>query len=87
EPAIAVVKQMSEYLGKGLAIIASVVNPQAFIIGGGVSKAGQYLIDNVENYYRDNCFGPCSNAEVKLAELGNDAGIIGAAALITRMGE
>lgn len=87
EASIEVVKQMSEYMGKGLGIIASVVNPQAFVIGGGVSKAGQYLIDNIEGYYRDNCFGPCSNAEVKLAELGNDAGIIGAAALVTRSEE
>ena len=84
EAAIAVVKQMSECLGKGLGVIASVVNPEAFVIGGGVSKAGQYLIDNIENYYRNNCFTPCSNAEVKLAELGNDAGIIGAAALVSR---
>lgn len=87
EAAIEVVKQMSEYMGKGLGIIASVVNPQAFVIGGGVSKAGQYLIDNIEGYYRDNCFAPCSNAEVRLAELGNDAGIIGAAALVTRSEE
>lgn len=87
EAAIDVVKQMSEYMGKGLGIIASVVNPQAFVIGGGVSKAGQYLIDNIEGYYRDNCFAPCSNAEVRLAELGNDAGIIGAAALVTRSEE
>lgn len=87
EAAIEVVKQMSEYMGKGLGIIASVVNPQAFVIGGGVSKAGQYLIDSIEGYYRDNCFAPCSNAEVRLAELGNDAGIIGAAALVTRSEE
>ena len=87
EAAIEVVKQMSEYMGRGLGIIASVVNPQAFVIGGGVSKAGQYLIDNIEGYYRDNCFAPCSNAEVRLAELGNDAGIIGAAALVTRSEE
>ena len=87
EASIEVVKQMSEYMGKGLGIVASVVNPQAFVIGGGVSKAGQYLIDNIEGYYRDNCFAPCSNAEVRLAELGNDAGIIGAAALVTRSEE
>ncbi|MFR6563751.1 MAG: ROK family protein [Eubacterium ventriosum] len=40
--AVAVVEQMSTYLGKAMASIATVVNPQAFIIGGGVSKAGQY---------------------------------------------
>lgn len=76
-----VVKQFGDILGKGLAKIACVVNPSAFVIGGGVSHAGQYLIDLVEDVYRRNCFTPCSAAEVKLAELGNDAGIIGAAAL------
>ena len=84
EGAIAVVRQMGEYLGKGMSMIAGVVNPEAFVIGGGVSKSGQYLIENVEDFYRDTCFEPCSHADVKLAELGNDAGIIGAAALITR---
>lgn len=87
EAAANVVREMSECLGKGLSVIASVVNPQCFVIGGGVSKAGQYLIDNVERYYRASCFAPCSNAEVKLAELGNDAGIIGAAALVSRSEE
>ena len=51
EGAVAVVEQMSTYLGKAMASIATVVNPQAFIIGGGVSKAGQYLIDAIADVY------------------------------------
>jgi len=80
--AVAVVEQMSTYLGKAMASIATVVNPQAFIIGGGVSKAGQYLIDTIADVYVKYAFPACREAKIALAELGNDAGIYGAAALI-----
>lgn len=82
EGANKVVSQMGTYLGKAMSNIAAVVNPQAFIIGGGVSKAGQFLIDAVESVYRDTCFAACNGAAVNLAELGNDAGMYGAAALV-----
>lgn len=82
EGANKVVKQMGTYLGKAMSNIAAVVNPQAFIIGGGVSKAGQFLIDAVESVYKETCFTACSGAAVNLAELGNDAGMYGAAALV-----
>lgn len=78
----AVVRQMGAYLGKAMAHIAVTVNPQAFIIGGGVSKAGQYLIDAVKATYKENSFSACADAAVHLAELGNDAGMYGAAALV-----
>ena len=55
---------------------------QAFIIGGGVSKAGQFLIDAITDTYRNVSFKACSEAAVCLAELGNDAGMYGAAALV-----
>ncbi len=80
----AVVRQMGEYLGKSMSSIAAVLNPQAFIIGGGVSKAGQFLIDAVKDVYRETCFAACGDAAVHLAKLGNDAGIYGAAALIVK---
>lgn len=84
EAAVEVVKQMGDYLGKAMACIAVVVNPQAFIIGGGVSKAGQYLLDAIKGVYRSNCILACGDAAVHLAELGNDAGMYGAAALIVK---
>lgn len=80
--AVEVVAQMGNYLGKSMSSIAAVINPQAFIIGGGVSKAGQYLIDAVKDVYRETCFAACGDAAVHLAELGNDAGMYGAAALV-----
>lgn len=79
-----VVAKMGNYLGKAMERVAVVVNPQAFIIGGGVSKAGQYLIDAMKGVYQETCFAACGKAEVHLAELGNDAGIYGAAALIVK---
>ncbi len=82
EGAEAVVKQMATYLGESMSAIASVINPQAFIIGGGVSKAGSYLIDAIKVIYRESCFAACGDAAVHLAELGNDAGMYGAAALL-----
>ena len=82
--ALEVVHKMGNYLGKSMSAVAAVINPQAFIIGGGVSKAGQFLIDAVKGVYRETCFVACGDAAVHLAELGNDAGIYGAAALIVK---
>jgi len=79
--AIEIAQQFGEYLGRGLAAIAAVVNPEVFVIGGGVSKAGEILFDYIEPVFRKNVFHACSPAKLKLATLGNDAGIYGAAAL------
>ncbi|HKM33352.1 MAG TPA: ROK family glucokinase [Lachnospiraceae bacterium] len=80
--AIEVAEQFGKYLGKGLAAIAAVMNPQIFVIGGGVSKAGELLFGFIKPYYRQYAFRGCRDAEFKLATLGNDAGIFGAAKLI-----
>ena len=82
--AIEIAEQFGEYLGKGLAAVASVVDPQIFVIGGGVSKAGDILFKYIEPSYKRCAFGPCKQAKFTLAELGNDAGIYGAAALVLK---
>ncbi len=79
--AIKVAEQFGEYLGKGLSLIASVVNPDVFVIGGGVSKAGEILIDYIKPPYLKYAFKGCRGASFALAKLGNDAGIYGAAKL------
>ena len=71
-----------EYLGKGLAAVAAVGNPQVFVIGGGVSKAGRVVIDYLEPYFDKYAFPGTKNAKFVLAKLGNDAGIYGAAKLV-----
>lgn len=79
-----IAEEFGEYLGKGLSAIAAVVNPQAFVIGGGVSKAGDVLIDYITKYYDLYVFHACKNVAFKLATLGNDAGIYGAAKLVLK---
>ena len=59
-----------------------VVDPQVFVIGGGVSKAGKILFDYIEKYYKKYAFPSCKDAKFALATLGNDAGIYGAAKLM-----
>lgn len=70
---------LGKYLGMALASVASVINPDCIVIGGGISKAGQGLLDIVEKYFQEYAFLPCRNVTFKLAELGNDAGIYGGA--------
>lgn len=84
EVAIEIAEQFGEYLGKGLANVAAVVNPEIFVIGGGVSKAGEILLSYVEPVFQKYAFVACKGAKFALATLGNDAGIYGAAGLILR---
>ncbi|HWT27435.1 MAG TPA: ROK family glucokinase [Mobilitalea sp.] len=80
--AIEIVDKACEYLGIVLANVAQVIDPDAFVIGGGVSKAGEILTDNVKKHYNKYVMDALKNKEFKLASLGNDAGIYGAARLI-----
>ena len=80
--AIKIMEQFGEYLGRGLAAIACVVNPEVFVIGGGVSKAGEMLFDYIRPNYEKYVFHGSKNTKFALATLGNDAGIVGAARLV-----
>lgn len=86
EVAIEIAEQFGDYLGKGLAAVAAVVNPEVFVIGGGVSKAGEILLSFVEPAYQRYAFHQCRGAKFVLAKLGNDAGIYGAAGVIIKKG-
>ncbi len=80
--AIEIAEAFGDYLGKGLAAVAAVVNPEIFVIGGGVSKAGEILLSYIEPAFQKYAFLACRGAKFTLATLGNDAGIFGAAGLI-----
>ncbi len=82
ELAIEVAQKFGNYLGKGLGVIAGVINPEIFVIGGGVSKAGEVLFDYIRPPFEKTVFHGCKNAVFALATLGNDAGIYGAARLL-----
>ncbi len=77
-----VLDYFGEKLARGCAHISAVINPQVFVFGGGVSKAGQIVIDQVRKYYKEFAFYSTADVEMKLAVLGNDAGIVGAAKLV-----
>lgn len=79
--AIEIADEFGMYLGKGLAMIASTVNPEAFVIGGGVSKAGTVLMDYFVPYFEKYVFHGAKDCKMVLATLGNDAGMYGAAKL------
>lgn len=82
----AVVERVSMYLAKGLACVAGVADPDVFIIGGGVSAAGEYFIEKIRKYYRMLVFHPSRETDIVLASLGNDAGMYGAARLVQMRG-
>ena len=82
EMAIEVTEEFGEILGKGLANVADVINPELFVIGGGVSKAGQIVIDLIKKNYKKYVFHGSRGTDFALATLGNDAGIYGSAKLV-----
>lgn len=82
EVAIEIAEKFGQYLGKGLAAVAGVINPEAFVIGGGVSKAGTILLDYIQKNYTPYVFHASRDVKFTLATLGNDAGIYGAAKLV-----
>ncbi len=69
------------FLGRSISMASYIVDPDVFIIGGGVSRAGQYLIDKVYKVYDGYSTLADGRADIVLAKLGNDAGIYGAAKL------
>lgn len=80
--ALRVVDKVTFYLGLACGNIGNTLNPSAIIIGGGVSAAGEFLRSRVEKYFQQFTFPQVRNStKIKLAELGNEAGVIGAASL------
>ncbi len=80
--ALEAVEKACYYLGIAMAHIAQVVDPEVFVIGGGVSRAGEIITETIKKYYNSHVMNALKNKEFRLATLGNDAGIYGAAKLI-----
>lgn len=76
------VEKLGEILGRALSHVAAVVDPEVFVIGGGVSRAGEILTKTVERHYNKGIMKALGGKEFRLATLGNDAGIYGCAKLI-----
>ncbi len=82
ELAVSVLEQVFEYLGEAVASACCVCDPECVIIGGGVSKAGQYLLEGANRSFRKHIFHASADTKFTLATLGNDAGMYGANRLI-----
>lgn len=77
-----VIEEFGKYLGYAIANIAVIIDPEIILIGGGVSKAGNVIIEYVKKYFDKKAYFANRNIKFELASLGNDAGICGAAKLI-----
>lgn len=80
--ALSSVRASMRYLALSMHYISHITDPEIFVIGGGVSKAGQYLLDIIEEFYKTFTVMGKGRAEIGLASLGNDAGMYGAARLV-----
>lgn len=83
EFAVAIVDEISDYLGLACGNIANLLNPSTIVIGGGVSKAGEFLADKIRDRFKAYAFPTIrEDTHIRIAELGNDAGVIGASSLV-----
>ena len=78
EDAVALLNRVFDLLGEAIASACCMVDPDRVILGGGVSKAGEYLRRGVEKYFEIHKFHACEGTEICLSRLGNDAGMYGA---------
>lgn len=79
-----IMDQVGDKLGGALAVFTCVLDPESIVIGGGVSRAGQPLIDCITKYYKKYAFKVCKDTPLVIASLGNDAGIYGAARMVIK---
>ncbi len=81
--ALMVVDRFAYYLGLALGNVSNLLNPSTIVLGGGVSKAGEFVAEKVRSYLNEFSFPTIREVtKVKIAHLGNDAGVIGAASLV-----
>ena len=69
-------------MGEFLANVCNVLDPEVVVLGGGVSKAGQPLLEGLQRHFGKYVFHAVSGVRFALAQLGNDAGAYGAFKLI-----
>jgi glucokinase len=86
ELACKVVDKAAYYLGYACSVVAITTNPSTIVFGGGVSKAGSFLIDKITDHFKTFAFGPSVQTKIVEAKLGNDAGMYGAMQLVINNG-
>lgn len=84
EIALEVIEEAADYLAYAISIVTYVLNPELFIIGGGVSNAGDFLVEKILKHYQKYVASFLSDQKIVIASLGNDAGIYGAASMVKK---
>lgn len=79
---LAAVEESMRLFGKAMASVSCVIDPQVFVVGGGLSKAGNIIIDTASKYYKEYAFHASRETEIKLATLGNAAGMYGGVKMV-----
>jgi glucokinase len=85
EAAIAVVRQAGAYIGVGLANLANTLNPELFVLGGGVTNIGPLLFDAIQEAFARSAMLASRYARIVPAALGDDVVLWGAIALVRRL--
>ena len=80
--ALEILDRFGEYLGRALSYVSCTVDPDVFIIGGGMSRAGDIIVQPIMKYYRKYAFHVSTGTQAVIAKLGNDAGIYGCAKMV-----
>ena len=80
--AMDIVDRCGDYLGRALSYVSCTIDPDVYIIGGGMSRAGAVVTDTILKYYRKYALHVSTGTTAVIAELGNDAGIYGCARMI-----
>lgn len=79
---IEVVDDFCRKLAVAMTNISCIIAPDIFLIGGGVSRTGDFLLDKIRQYYYESCYSACKKTVIELAKLKNDAGMFGAACIV-----
>lgn len=82
EMASAILDRCGQYLGLAMSYVSCTVDPQVYIVGGGMSRAGTILTDAIQKHYHKFAYHPSKQTPIVSAELGNDAGICGCAGMV-----
>lgn len=77
-----VIEEAADYLAYAMSLVTLTINPELFIIGGGVSNAGEFLLNKIKKYYQKYLNSLITDQKIVIASLGNDAGIYGAAYMV-----
>ena len=77
-----ILDRFADYLARGMSFASCTVDPEVIMVGGGVSRAGDTLLEPVRRHFRRYAYHPCVDTPIIAAKLGNDAGIYGCAAMV-----